>query len=99
MAEDTHEAVGQQELVFMDAVAIYRDRHELRGDAWEDFPPDDTLHHIESKLARCKSIVQNLRRQDLTEERRERLIKAIEDDGLDLINYAGFLVRRYTGRV
>lgn len=103
------ESMLQQVEVIAEALDIYQERSKVRGETWAEFDHHDCIHHMSSKLARLKNAAQLLAalpvRDDLGPgaevervERVDALVSAMEDDALDMINYAAFLVRHLTGR-
>lgn len=100
---------GQQLEVLAAAMDIYEERSRVRGETWAEFDYHDCIHHLRSKLARLQNAAQLLARlgatsgdpavdPDETRDRYDELVDAMEDDALDVINYAAFLVRHLTGR-
>lgn len=98
----------QQLEVLTAALDIYDERGRVRGETWAEFDHHDCIHHLSSKLARLKNAAQILaglptkfvtdEELAAADERRDELVSAMEDDALDVINYAAFLVRHLTGR-
>jgi len=76
---DATETNIEQMMMLLRAFAIFEGRNEKYGDLWKEFSPEANLVHIKSKLMRL-----------------ERLSGAeAMDDGLDLINYTVFYLRRF----
>lgn len=76
------QADRQKQLEVMDeAQQIYIERSETRGQMWKDMGADDAAHHIKSKAERV--FVLHHHEDGMP----------TEDDCLDLINYACFLIR------
>lgn len=98
--------LAQQLEVFTSALDIYEERGRVRGETWAEFDHHDCIHHLSSKLARLKNAAQLLagrsaaasRGDEVDEDVTDELLSAMEDDALDVINYAAFLVRHLTGR-
>src|SRR4051812_42477828 len=96
----TPENVQQLE-VLASALDIYEERSRVRGETWAEFDHHDCIHHLSSKLARLKNAAQLLagraaaasRGDEVDETVTDELLSAMEDDALDVINYAAFLVR------
>lgn len=86
------DALTQQESVFNQALVIYEERSDLRGEVWAEFGPEDALMHCESKVARIKAGLSLIEGPNA-----DRVREAVIDDVLDLVNYAGFLHRHLTG--
>lgn len=96
----------QQLEVMAAALDIYQERSRVRGETWAEFDHHDCIHHLNSKLARLRNAAQLLagrsaaaeRGDEVDEDVTDELLSAMEDDALDVINYAVFLVRHLTGR-
>lgn len=92
--------------VLVSALDIYEERSRVRGETWAEFDHHDCIHHLNSKMARLRNAAQLLagrsaaaaRGDEVDEGVTDELISAMEDDALDVINYAAFLVRHLTGR-
>lgn len=78
--------------VLREAMAIYDERERRHQGLWKETELPDLLLHCRSKLARLTRLVDN--------PPPVRIITMEDcDDGLDLINYTAFIVRRLTGDV
>lgn len=96
----------QQLEVMSAALDIYQERGRVRGETWAEFDHHDCIHHLNSKMARLRNAAQLLagrsaaaaRGDEVDEEATDELLSAMEDDALDVVNYAVFLVRHLTGR-
>ena len=105
------ERFRQQLEVLATAMDIHVERTEVRGDTWAQFDHHDCIHHMSSKLARIKGAAQQLagipHKSTVMPEQwdgefaplRDKLVDAILDDALDMINYSAFLVRHLTARM
>lgn len=95
----------QQVKVLERAFNIYVTRSKTRGDLWAQFDVHDSIHHLNSKLARVRHACELLSQMsnsppgDLDEDldRVEELLEEAIDSFLDIINYAAFGVRHLTG--
>lgn len=79
--------------VAMDAVALFFDKDELRGDMWRAFPPSDKIRELSERVLRIEAMYSKLLPSN-SAEYRTRMKASIKEDALDLINYAVFLVRQ-----
>lgn len=91
-------SMSRQGAVFSEAIMLFRDRNEKYRDLWKQYTPEDHALHIKSKAMR---VVQTLRSADgidvLESVALEAYRERIEEDAIDLINYAAFLIRSVRG--
>ena len=76
--------------VMEEAFFIYRERTGVRGQLWREFPPSDKIRMIKEKAARMNAAYTLVPDEEVTPER----VAAMEDDALDIINFAVFFVRQ-----
>lgn len=87
--DDKQLAKDAQCSVFSEALVIYEDRYEVRGDLWQEADqPEDLIRHMENKLLRAKSAL-----KAHPGKSNEAVRLEAEDSLLDLINYAAFALR------
>lgn len=81
--------------ILQEAYAIFEEKNALRGDMWREFPPSDKLREIQERYRRIMRMYANVleTQRDIGEDP-AHVIEAIEEDTLDLINYAVFFIRQ-----
>lgn len=89
-------SLDQQKHVLQEALGIFVQRSNIRGDLWAQFNSEDSLHHCRSKIARVEAIIKGLDVGRFAGDVGTAKAEAV-DDLLDLINYAAFTVRHLTG--
>lgn len=89
----------QQKEVLEMSLNIFIARSRNRGDLWAEFGPEDSEHHMKSKLARVGVMLPKLKAETLKGPGSpyEDIKGEVLDDLYDLINYAAFTVRHITG--
>ena len=84
--EMANESITKQHDVMHHALRIFRERNEKYKDLWKQYTPEDHALHIKSKAMRT---IQSVTTGEPPE--------VIEEDAMDLINYAVFLIRSVRG--
>jgi hypothetical protein len=86
--------------IFSEALNIYGERGEARGEVWKEFDAEDSIHHLVSKAARLRAGLRQAER--VHGDFRQGVSDTMIDEAMDAINYAAFTVRHLrgeTGRV
>ena len=87
----------EHESVFNEAVNIYTRQSKVRGQMWMEFPPSDKLREIRERLKRLEYAYQEIRFEDTTpgpEDPYRQIRLVMEEDALDLLNYANFFIKQ-----
>lgn len=97
--DPSDENLAEQLGVFVAALGVMSDREAVYGGAWKRHGLRDKTDHLRNKLARLQSgiaLLDTLPPAPSPEEKeREAIVReALRDSALDMINYAGFLVRQ-----
>lgn len=95
--DNKRETWGQQSEVFIESLTIYKRRNEIRSDMWREFPIEENIRQVESKVARAKNALEALAKLKGIEQK--EAVEAFEaellDSCLDGINFLAFTVRQY----
>jgi hypothetical protein len=74
------------------ALHIYNQRSKTRGELWARFDVHDSFAHARSKLARIGAMLQHAELNPTT-PRTTAELEVLNDEIIDLINYAAFMYR------
>lgn len=86
--------VSRHGAVLFEAQQIFKEKNALRGDMWREFPPSDKLREIQERQRRIEKLYARVLEMPPFDRQQSMLVKAIEEDTLDLINYAVFFIRQ-----
>jgi len=73
---------GEHAAVLERAMQLFRDKSQIRGQLWMEFPPSDKIRELNERM----------RRIEYAYSRGE--YDAVVEDALDVINFAAFLVKQ-----
>jgi hypothetical protein len=95
-ADKSHE---QHMETLIQAYLIFGDRSLVRGDLWAEHDVHDAWSHAKDKLFRVQTVLERLEaaKAEKNHVLSLRMKEAINDDILDLINYAAFMYRHLNG--
>jgi len=97
-SSEARSANDQQCGILAEALTIYDERYETRGDLWRQADqPEDLIMHMRNKSLRATHIMRVLESGDLKPEAVDDHRAEAEDSLLDLINYAAFGLRWLRG--
>lgn len=84
-----------QMAIFARALEVYDQRELTYGGAWKEAPLVEFRQDIDKKNRRISSALTGLSSDaPIGAERETMFHESIEDSAVDIINYAGFIVRR-----
>lgn len=77
------------------ANSIFREKSNVRGQMWLEFPPSDKIRELRERVTRLEHAY---KKREASESKGERGVLETDmvEDALDLINYAAFFVKQIT---
>jgi hypothetical protein len=84
---------GEHEGVLLEALWIYKNKSQIRGQMWLEWPPSDKIRELRERVMRIEAAYIN-RERIINDQSTEALDTAIIEDSIDVINYAAFLIKQ-----
>lgn len=89
--------VQEHEAVFAEATALFKQRSQVRGQMWLDWPPSDKLREMKERMGRMEHLYQEIRFEDTTpgpEDPYAMERRVLLEDAIDMLNYTNFFIKQ-----